>query len=352
MAHSIKRRWRGFARQRDFAYAVTVIETVTWLAGRPDYLDDLREIGDRLGLAARSGRGAAARLFEWLAAMASYQGISDAVAETYMAVHGRPRWAAIAHGVKTSSCPLLGSYWDFHGCGYRKTRQTCNRPEHFGSCALPRHRFRNGNLNQLAYSLYLFIRDVAGGDLVAWIDAKLAEAAEAGEGRPKGKAIIEAMSGIHGVSSKVLGMIFSDLLLVGGDVRERWAEAGTGLIAIDTLVHNFLARTGILRRAGAGHVYGPQCYRPGGCADILTMLSGAIDARQFNPAFPAFFPRYVQRAIWAYCAADKLAVCNGRTIRDDGRCANRDCRLFSWCDRVSLARLPRKKSKNIAKTRT
>jgi hypothetical protein len=32
------------------------------------------------------------------------------------------------------------------------------------------HRLRNGHRNQIAYSLYLFIRDVADGDLVGWID--------------------------------------------------------------------------------------------------------------------------------------------------------------------------------------
>jgi hypothetical protein len=71
-------------------------------------------------------------------------------------------------------------------------------------------------------------------------------------------------------------------------------------------------------------------------------VSRAIDARQFNPAFPAMFPRYLQRALWAYCAADEQAVCNGRTIKDDGRCANRDCRLYGWCDRVGLRRPVRK----------
>ena len=44
------------------------------------------------------------------------------------------------------------------------------------TCPLPAHEFRNGNLNQLAYSLFLFIRDVAAGDLVDWIDRRLAEA--------------------------------------------------------------------------------------------------------------------------------------------------------------------------------
>jgi hypothetical protein len=74
------------------------------------------------------------------------------------------------------------------------------------------------------------------------------------------------------------------------------------MIAIDTLVHNFLHRTGILARFGADHLYGAGCYRPGGCADIITLVAAQIDARAFNPAFPAIFPRFVQHAIWRYCA--------------------------------------------------
>jgi hypothetical protein len=34
----------------------------------------------------------------------------------------------------------------------------------------------HGRLNQLAYSLFLFIRDVADGDFVGWIDRRLADA--------------------------------------------------------------------------------------------------------------------------------------------------------------------------------
>jgi hypothetical protein len=70
----------------------------------------------------------------------------------------------------------MNSYWNFHGCRYRKTAMTCARPDLIETCPLPLHEFRNGNLNQLAYSLFLFIRDVADGDLVGWIDRRLAEA--------------------------------------------------------------------------------------------------------------------------------------------------------------------------------
>ena len=158
-----------FARQEDWAYAVNMIETVTWLAGRPDYLDDLAETFASLKLFETTKQARSARLFEWLAAAMSYQGISDTVARTYMADHGRPRWRGIAHGVNTASCRKLKSYWHFHGCAYRKSGATCAMPHLIETCPLPAHVFRNGNLNQLAYSLFLFIRDVTNGDLVGWL---------------------------------------------------------------------------------------------------------------------------------------------------------------------------------------
>jgi hypothetical protein len=137
-------------------------------------------------------------------------------------------------------------------------------------------------------------------------------------------------------SDKALAMALSTLLLAASNRRPLWVEVGATFVAVDTLVHNFLHRTGILQRLRADHPYGDRCYRPGGCAGILHLLAANIDARQFNAAFPATFPRFVQSAIWRYCAADGLDVCNGNRIDDDARCDNRYCQLFRRCDRVAL----------------
>jgi hypothetical protein len=107
-------------------------------------------------------------------------------------------------------------------------------------------------------------------------------------------------------------------------------------------VHNFLHRTGILARFNANHLYGTACYRPGGCADIIAAVAKAIDARQFNPAFPQTFPRFVQYAIWRYCSQSGLDVCNGNRIDDANRCGNMDCRARLMCDRVALRTSPTK----------
>jgi hypothetical protein len=68
-------------------------------------------------------------------------------------------------------------------------------------------------------------------------------------------------------------MALSELLL-GADLKqERWLTTGASLIVIDTLVHNWLHRTGILAELGAEHAYGPGCYRPGGCAEIIEQVA-------------------------------------------------------------------------------
>ena len=142
-------------------------------------------------------------------------------------------------------------------------------------------------------------------------------------------------------------MALSSLLLSAGKRRPLWREVGATFVAVDTLVHNFLHRTGILRRLCADHPYGERCYRPGGCADILGLLAANIDARQFNPAFPATFPRFVQSAIWRYCAENGLDICNGNRIDDDTRCDNGHCQLFRRCDRIALRSERENRSKSM-----
>ena len=61
-------------------------------------------------------------------------------------------------------------------------------------------------------------------------------------------ALIEPLREIYGVSDKVLAMALSALLLGAPEKMGPWTEVGGSMIAIDTLVHNFLHRTGILAR--------------------------------------------------------------------------------------------------------
>jgi len=149
-------------------------------------------------------------------------------------------------------------------------------------------------------------------------------------------ALLDPLRHVYGVSDKVLSMALSVLLLSAPRKMKMWAEVGAGMIAIDTLVHNFLVRTGILQRFEADHPYGPACYQVGGCADVIQAVADQIDASQFNPRFPKTFPRFVQHAIWRYCAENGLDVCNGNRINDNARCDNPYCQVRSMCDRVML----------------
>jgi len=249
------------------------------------------------------------------------------------------RWSDIANALSaTPSCPKLGGYWRFYDCRYHKGSHTCSEPAHIEGCPLPRHPLRNGRLNQMAYTLFLFMRDVAGDDFVGWIDTQLNAVDPRSPGRLAAlrEAVIGPLRNVYGVADKVLAMALSSLLLSADKSRPLWREVGATFVAVDTLVHNFLHRTGILARLCADHPYGDRCYRPGGCAAILALNAAKIDARQFNPAFPATFPRFVQSAIWRYCAENGLDICNGNRIADESRCGNSHCQLFRRCDRVAL----------------
>jgi len=333
-------RSRSISHSTRLGRAVRLVRHICELAGARSILDDSRVGLARHGVIAAVRRHDTPVIFDWLIDALSFQGVSDNIAYNYMEQHGRVRWRDIAQALADQpSCPKLRCYWAFEGCGYRKGSGTCAEPAHQPTCPLPRHDLRNGRLNQTAYSLFLFMRDLAGGDIVGWIDYRLAAVEPAPvPDRPARlrQALLEPLGHIYGVSNKVLAMALSELLLGGDAKRPVWVEAGTVMIAIDTLVHNFLHRAGILRDLHADHLYGPGCYAPAGCAAIIEGIAGKIDARRFNPSYPTAFPRFVQHAIWHFCAERGLDRCNGNRIDDRAPCGQTDCPVFEKCGRVAL----------------
>jgi hypothetical protein len=349
MVGTTRSRHRQTSRQKDpgnhnwqaaIDHAVRVIYRVCCLAGSASLIDNIRADLDADSVRAAMTKRDTAAVFDWLMSALSYQGISDQIAYDYMEQHGYVSWDDINQKLaQGASCPKIKSYWHFHGCRYQKVSGTCAEPDHIARCPLPTHDLRNGHLNQTAYSLYLFIRDIADGDLIGWIDQRLqAASSPAGPDRVARMrdAVIAPLREIYGVSDKVLAMALSSILLGAPKKLRLWREVGASMIAIDTLVHNFLHRTGILHRFGADHAYGAACYWQGGCADIIQAVAERIDARAFNAAFPAVFPRFVQHAIWRYCARSGLDVCNGNRIDDRKSCENGYCQIHSICDRIVL----------------
>jgi hypothetical protein len=194
-------------------YAVDMVHAVCRLAGSPSFVNDLQTELKQYGLVEAVDRHDTARLFDWLAAALSFQGISDRIAHEYMVRYGRPTWNDIAGSLTTAPpCPKLAGYWRFYNCRYHKGSGTCSEPEHLPDCPLPTHRLRNGRLNQTAYGLFLFIRDVAAGDLVGWIDARLAEADEPNAPDRLARlrrALLSPLREVYGVSDKVLSVTLS-----------------------------------------------------------------------------------------------------------------------------------------------
>ena len=195
---------RALARKsQGQAHALELIYAVCCLAGCPSLIDDLRNELVEAGILAAIEAHDTPKLFDWIVPAFSYQGIADAIANDYMDRHGVLTWASIAADLAGQpSCPKLQSYWHFHDCGYRKIAGTCNEPGHFSACPLPLHPLRNGRLNQTAYGLFLFIRDLADGNLVAWIDRRMAEADDPDDldrAVRMGEAIVGPLRHVHGV---------------------------------------------------------------------------------------------------------------------------------------------------------
>ncbi|MCJ2133953.1 hypothetical protein MKK69_07690, partial [Methylobacterium sp. J-026] len=149
-----------------------------------------------------------APIFDWMTSLVPLQGISDQNAVRYAEQHGGVTHAEIQAALSVPQrCLRLASYWHFEGCSYRRVDQTCAAPDYIDACPLPLPRLRKGSLNQAAYSLALFIRDVCDGDFVGWIDKRLAEA-DPGPGAPERgprlrKAVLGPLCGIYGIGPKL-----------------------------------------------------------------------------------------------------------------------------------------------------
>jgi len=227
----------------------------------------------------------------------------------------KPTFNRIKQALKGAQCPKLATFETFKGCGYRKTTNTCNEPAVMGSCPLPTFDMKRGNLNQMVFSLYFFLRDVCGRDFYTYVTENF------GSGQVSGgvtnellESFIQKVTTIANVGPKLSHMALSALFLCrypGWDYR----RVGLHMIASDSLVHNFLHRTGILDSYQLDHPYGPRCHAQNGCLGVIQDLANRIDCREFNPTLPPHFPRFVQYHIWAYCGQSGKNICNGNKCK-------------------------------------
>lgn len=279
-------------------------------------------------------------LYTWILSLARLQGTSDRAADRYAAGRAEVRWRDVTAALASSPrCSRLRSFWDFTGCRYRKGTEMCAEPALLSACPLPRLDLRKGALNIGAYSLAQFLRDIARGDLVAWIDGRL-DGADSGDNDPDRArrmrdAVALPFAEIAGIGPKLARMTLADLLIGGDPARERWVTAGGAMVAIDTLVHNVLARTGIIDARGVRHALGPACYQPGGCASVIEGLAADLSVDRGLGQAP-ILPRQLQHAIWHLASEGGWAICHGRRIDDAVGCRQRWCPAGHACARLPL----------------
>lgn len=321
-------------------HCLTVVRPVVLLAPSA-YLAEVQDSLAADGIQAAIAQHDTAALYDWIVRLLARQGISNAAAEAFIDRSGTPTWGNIDEKIARSACcPRLRSYWEFASCGFRRSTATCNSPHHLVDCPVTTIPARKGSLAEAAIGFWLFVRDVCGDDLVGWIDKRLA-VADPGLEVPDRAAIMRAslvapLTHIVGTGPKVWSMILAELLLGADPGRERWTTTGASFVAVDSLVHSFLHRTGILQRLDAGHPYGPGCYAPDGCADVIAALAERQDAREFSAMYPACFPRWLQFSIWWFCAADGWATCTATKIDDTVGCEQRFCPAFNACARLPM----------------
>ena len=145
----------------------------------------------------------------------------------------------------------------------------------------------------MAFSLYFFLRDVCQRDFYTFVTHHF------GEGELSGGAISDRLQAFIGkittianVGPKLAHMALAWLFLTrypGWDYR----RVGLHMIAVDSLVHNFLHRTGILADYQLDHAYGPRCHADTGCLGVIHDLSRQLTAgsstRPCRPTFPGSF---------------------------------------------------------------
>ena len=325
--------------------AVDLVTAVCRLPGTASFIRDTNRAARALGLREAVAANDTPALFDWLMTSFSFQGISDRIAWDYIQAHGNASWSLIERALDSHRCPCpkLEGFEAYRGCGYRKSAATCSNLADRPTCPVPSLPLRKGDLNQLAFSLFFFLRDHCEGDLVGFIDRLFADVDQSQPADPvaaKAEALIAAFSKVHAVSTKLIAMTFAVLLMTGDPRRPDWGKVGRSLVAIDSLVHNFLHRTGILAAYDRQHPYGNRCHRSDGCAGVIHDLAAWIDASHINRQFPKTFPRLIQFAIWAFCAETRVNICNGRQIDDRLPCTKLDCPVGTTCARLPLRQTP------------
>ena len=287
-------------------------------------------------------------LYGWLMEVFSFQGISDAIAADYLARHGNAEWQEIDRRLRRRRplCPKLSSFDAYRGCGFQKLKEQCNNPpphRQLPGAAAPLAQGPAQSARLLPLSVHprplrrrsgrFHRRPFRGsGDK----PLELIRSAWPGTGSSR------SLAQIYGVGPKLASMALASLLIAAGRSKPGWLALGRSFVVVDSLVHNFLHRTGILAAYGHSHAYGQACYGKAGCSVVLYKLAEAIDLKSIEPRAPAYNPRLLQYVIWQFCAQTGLDICNGNHIDDRQACQRTDCPIGRRCPRVPLKPLAKR----------
>jgi hypothetical protein len=278
--------------------------------------------------------GKNAKLFKFLIGAFKYVGGSDDIADTvWEQMNPKPTYYGIKRELESAKCPKLQSFSDFHGCGYSKNNQSCNEPQSFNKCPLPQYNMRNGKLNQMVFSVYLFLRDRCNEDFPGFVKEILGSPRQVEKlNEDELKAAIETLVGemaqIFNVGRKLTNMTLSGLLYARNG-NWNYSRVYPHMVAVDTLVHEFLHRTGTLKLFGREHKYGEACHSPEGCVGVINDISRQIDCTRYSGEYPEYYPRMVQACIWKFCTDS----CNRNECKYDK--LDNLCEFFDWCEHLS-----------------
>src|SRR6185503_5323702 len=109
------------SKAMDWKFAEAIVYP-TLVAAPASYLSDLRSDLAEAGVPVAVAEHDTASIFDWMIPLIQLQGISDSIALSYLAAHGGVGWSEIEAALnERPSRPKLRSYWDFAGCGFRKS---------------------------------------------------------------------------------------------------------------------------------------------------------------------------------------------------------------------------------------
>ena len=98
----------------------------------PGYLDEVAHEVAVSGLAKALAKADAGFIYDQLMLSLSMQGISDDIATRYIIRHGNATRIEIRAALarRRCACPKLAGFEAYTGCRYRKSANTCARPQH------------------------------------------------------------------------------------------------------------------------------------------------------------------------------------------------------------------------------